>query len=33
MDIKPKTEIGKKLLAITVPPDVVLSAFNYYRNK
>jgi hypothetical protein len=26
MDIKPKTEIGKKLLTITVPTDMVLSA-------
>ncbi|CAC5387338.1 unnamed protein product [Mytilus coruscus] len=32
-EIQPETEIGRKLLQMTVPRDLAVAAFNYYRNK
>ncbi|XP_052060471.1 uncharacterized protein LOC127700825 isoform X2 [Mytilus californianus] len=32
-EIQPETEIGRKLLQMTVPSDLAVAAFNYYRNK
>ncbi|XP_063439869.1 uncharacterized protein LOC134721082 [Mytilus trossulus] len=32
-EIQPETDIGRKLLQMTVPRDLAVTAFNYYRNR
>lgn len=32
-EIQPETDIGRKLLQMTVPRDLADTAFNYYRNR